>query len=62
MISHGTNTGTNTVTVMTNLVGESRHVGHSIIHFKAIYFHVVNSLMVQIHAHMQIFDKHFEYQ
>ena len=57
MISHGTNT----VTLMTNSVGESRHVGHSIIHFKSIYFHVVNPLMVQIHAHMQIFDKHFEY-
>ena len=57
MISHGTNT----VTLMTNSVGESRHVGHSIIHFKSIYFHVVNSLMVQIHAHMQIFDNHFEY-
>ena len=57
MISHGTNT----VTLMTNSVGESCHVGHSIIHFKSIYFHVVNSLMVQIHALMQIFDKHFEY-
>ena len=49
------------VTLKTNSVGESRHVGHSIIHFKSIYFHVVNSLMVRIHAHMQIFDKHFEY-
>ena len=57
MISHGTNT----VTLMTNSVGESRHVGRSIIHFKSIYFNVVNSLMVQIHALMQVFDKHFEY-
>ena len=57
MISHGTNT----VTLRTNSVGESRHVSHSIIQFKSIYFHVVNSLMVQIHALMQIFDKHFEY-
>ena len=57
MISHGIYT----VTLMTNSVGESRHVGHSIIHFKSIYFHVVNSLMIQIHALMQIFDKHFEY-
>ena len=57
MISHGTNT----VTLMMNLVGESCHVGHSIMRFKSIYFHVVNSLIVQIHAHMQIFDKHFEY-
>ena len=56
MISHLTNT----VTFMTNLVGESRHVGHSIMHFKSIYFHAVNSLIVQIHAHMQIFDKHFD--
>ena len=53
--------GTNMVTLMTNSVGESRHVGHSLIHFKSIYFHVVNSLMVQINALMQIFDKHFEY-
>ena len=56
MISHGTNT----VTLMTISVGESRHVGHSIIHFKSIYVHVVNSLMVQIHTHMHIFDKHFD--
>ena len=53
--------GENTVTLMTNSVGESRHVVHSIMRFKSIYFHAVNSLMVQIHAHMQIFDKHFEY-
>ena len=38
--------GTNTVTLMMNSVGESRHVGHSLIHFKLIYVHVVNSLMV----------------
>ena len=50
MISHGTNT----VTHMTNSVGESRHVGHSLIHFKSIYFHVVNSLMVQIRSHADI--------
>ena len=49
------------VILMTNSVGESRHVSHSIIHFKLIYFHIVNPLMVKIHAHMQIFDKHFEY-
>ena len=46
---------------MKNSVRESRHVGLSIIHFKSIYFHVVNSLIFQIHAHMQIFDRHFEY-
>ena len=57
MISHLTNT----VTFMTNSVGESRHVGHSIIHFKSIYSHVVSSFIVQINAYMQIFDKHFEY-
>ena len=50
---------TNTVTFMTNSVGESRHVGHSIIHFKSIYSRAVNSLIVQIRAHMQIFDKTF---
>ena len=52
---------TNTVTFMTNSVGESGHVGHSKIHFKSIYSHAINSLIVQIHVHMQIFDKHFEY-
>ena len=57
MISHLTNT----VTIMTNSVGESRHVGHSIMNFKSIYSYAVNSLIVQIHAYMQIFDKHFEY-
>ena len=55
MISHLTNT----VTFMTNSVGESLHVGNSIMHFKSIYLHVVKSLIVQIHAHMQIFDKIF---
>ena len=43
MISHLTNT----VTLMTNSIGESRHVGHSIIRFKSIYFYAVNSLIVQ---------------
>ena len=43
MISHLTNT----VTFMTNSIGESRHVGHSIIRFKSIYFYAVNSLIVQ---------------
>ena len=38
---------TNTVTFMTNSIGESRHVGHSIIRFKSIYFYTVNSLIVQ---------------
>ena len=32
---------------MTNSIGESRHVGHSIIRFKSIYFYAVNSLIVQ---------------
>ena len=49
------------VTFMMNSVGEYRHVGHSIIHFKSFYFDIVNSLMVQIHAHMKTFDEHFEY-
>ena len=57
MISHLTNT----VTFMTNSVGESCHVGHSIMHFKSIYSCAVNSLIVQIHVHLQIFDKYFEY-
>ena len=57
MISHLTNT----VTFMTNSIGESRHGGHSIMYFKSIYSPAVNSLIVQINAHMQIFDKHFEY-
>ena len=43
MISHLTNT----VTFMTNSIGESRHVGHSITRFKSIYFYAVNSLIVQ---------------
>ena len=43
MISHLTNT----VTFMTNSIGESHHVGHSIIRFKSIYFYAVNSLIVQ---------------
>ena len=38
---------TNTVTLMTNSIGESRHVGHSIIRFKSIYLYAVNSLIVQ---------------
>ena len=52
MISHLTIS----VTFMTNSVGESRHVGRSIIHFKSIYFYAINSLIIQVHAHMQIFD------
>ena len=43
MISHLTIT----VAFMTNSVGESRHVGHSISHFKSVYFYAVNSLIVQ---------------
>ena len=50
MISHLTNT----VTFMTNSIGESRHVGHSIIRFKSIYFYAVNSLIVQ-HMHICIY-------
>ena len=49
-----------TVTFMMNSVGESRHVGLLIIYFKSIYFYAVISLIVQIHAHMHIYDKHFE--
>ena len=36
-----------TVTFMMNSIAESRHVGHSIIRFKSIYFYAVNSLIVQ---------------
>ena len=43
MISHLTIT----VAFMTNSVGESRHVGHSILRFKSIYFYAVISLIVQ---------------
>ena len=43
MVSHLSNT----VTFMTSSVGESRHVGHSIIRFKSIYFYAVNSLIAQ---------------
>ena len=50
---------TNTVTFMTNSVGESRHVGHSIIRFKSIYFYAINSLIAQIYTYMQILVKHF---
>ena len=50
MISHLTNT----VTFMTNSIGESRHVGHSIIRFESIYFYAVNSLIVQ-HMHISIY-------
>ena len=56
VISHGTIT----VTLMKNSIGESRYVGRSIILFTSIYFYAVISLIVQIHAHMQIFDNHFE--
>ena len=49
-----------TVTFMTNSVGESHHVGNSIIHFESTYFYAINSLIVQIFAHMHIFDKNFE--
>ena len=55
MISHLTNT----VTFMTNSVGESRHVGHSIIRCKSIYFYAINSLIAQIYTYMQILVKHF---
>ena len=48
------------ISFMTNLVGESYHVIHSMIHFKSIYFYAVISLIVQIHAHMHMCDKHFE--
>ena len=48
------------VTLMMNSVGESRHVGHSIIHFESTYFYVITSLIVQLFAHMHIFDKRFE--
>ena len=57
MILHSTNT----ITFMTNSVSESRHVGHSILHFKSIYSHAIISLIVQIHVHMQIYEKYFEY-
>ena len=56
MISHLTIT----VALMTNSVGESRHVGHSMIHFKSIYVYALISLIVQIQAHMHMCDKHFE--
>ena len=49
-----------TVTFMTNSVGESSHVGHSISHFKSVYFYAVISLVVQIHGYMRMYDKHFE--
>ena len=49
-----------TVTYMMNSVGESRHVGHFIIYFKSNYFYAVISLIIQIHAHMHMCDKHFE--
>ena len=55
MISHLTNM----VTFMTNSVGESRHVGHSIILFKSIYFYAINSLIAQIYTYMHILVKHF---
>ena len=48
------------ITFMTNSVDESCHVGHSMIHFKSIYFYEVISLIVQIHAHMHMYDTHFE--
>ena len=50
------------VTFMTNSVGESRHVGNSMIHFNSIFSYAVISLIVQIHAHMHTCDKPFEYQ
>ena len=48
-----------TVTFMTNSVGESRHVGHSIIRFKSIYFYAINSIIAQIYAYILILVKHF---
>ena len=41
-----------TITFMTNSVGESRHVGHSLLHFKSIYFYAITSLIIQIHVYM----------
>ena len=53
---------TTTVTFMMNSIGESRPVGHSIIRFK-IYLLLCSKLTYSsIHAHMHLFDRHFEYQ
>ena len=51
-----------TVTFMTNSVGESRHVGHSIIRFKINLLLGSKFNYSSIHAHMHLFDRHFEYQ
>ena len=48
------------ITFVKNSVGESRHVGDSMIHFKSVYFYAVISLIDQIPEHMHLFDKHFE--
>ena len=43
---------------MTNSVGESCNVGHSIIHFKAIYSHAVNEQKIGFFGrHGNDFDK-----
>ena len=49
--------GTNTVTLMTNSVGESRHIGHSIIHFKSIVIMIAYAIytiitLICIHSHI----------
>ena len=53
---------TTTVTFMMNSIGESHHVGHSIIRFKIYLLLCIKFTYSSIHAHMHLFDRHFEYQ
>ena len=53
---------TTTVTFMMNSIGESRHVGHSIIRFKIYLLLCSKFTYSSIHAHMHLFDRYFEYQ
>ena len=62
MISHGTNT----FTLMTNSFGESRHVGHSIIHFKSIVIMIAYAIytiitLICIRSHICSFILRFSY-
>ena len=53
---------TTTVTFMMNSIGESHHVGPSIIRFKIYLLLCSKFTYSSIHARMHLFDRHFEYQ
>ena len=49
------------VAFMTNSVGESRHVGHSVYRFNTRCQELTNSFINQLITHMQLIVRHFKY-